>query len=434
MFMYCAPWIRTINVASLLFLLLTPGISFSQPLAVDSVKLTIVQAENQFLSKNLQLLAQKYNVDAAAALVLQARLYPNPNFSGEQGAYNTETRRWFETDAPNGEEATQVSQLIVLARKVKKQVDIAKTNQKLAEDNLSDLLRTLRFSLRSTYYNIYYLQQTAKVYDEEISALEKIVRAYLSVVDKGLVSRADLVMIQAQLYALKNEYQTLTDNLNDQESQLRLLLQDPPGKYYTPTKYEVMESSDPLSISVQSLIDSALQNRTDLIIATDNLLLSHQYLTYQKALAIPDPTVTAGFDKFGSYIKDFNSVSVAIDIPIFNRNQGNIKNAKSLIDFNAVTFDLTQKMVAEQVVRGLQKAHDADVLYKSIDPSFAGQFDKLAAEMITNYMKRNVNLLTFLSFYDAYKQNIVQLNTILFNKVNALESINFLTGTNIFHP
>jgi cobalt-zinc-cadmium efflux system outer membrane protein len=180
-------------------------------------------------------------------------------------------------------------------------------------------------------------------------------------------------------------------------------------------------------------LDSAFVNRTDLLIAKDNLLLSRQTYTYQRALAIPDISVGVGYDRNGSYITNFNAVNLGFDIPLFNRNQGNIKNALILIDYNKTQLDLTQKTLEEQVTRGLQKAIDADNLYKGIDTSFAGKFNTLANEMMKNYMKRNVSLITFLTFYDSYKQNIVQLNNILFNKINALENINFLTGTEFFN-
>ena len=81
----------------------------------------------------------------------------------------------------------------------------------------------------------------------------------------------------------------------------------------------------------------------------------------------------------------------------------------------------------------MQKAVDADNLYKEIDPTFTMKFDKLAKEMMQLYLKKDVGLLDFLNFYDSYKQNVVQLNTISFNKVNALENLNFLTGTSFFN-
>jgi len=400
--------------------------------ASDTVKLELKQAEQQFLTNNLQLLAQKYNVDATKALIIQARLYPNPNFNVEQGAYDQATGKWFETNS-HGEEAYQLTQLIVLSRKIKKQVDMAETNYKIQEDSLYDLLRTLKLALRGTFYNIYYQQRTAKVYNEEIEALKKIVAAYKEVQGKGYVSEAEIVQVQAQLYSLQNECQVLVDNINDQESQLRLLLQVGPYTYYKPVVDTEIVKADPLTYSLRAVLDSAYSNRYDLAMAKDNMLLSQQSYTYQKALAIPDLTLGAAYDKQGSYVQNFNAISLGFDIPIFNRNQGNIKNAQILIKSNNANLQLTQKTVDEQVFRGIQKAIDADKLYKGIDPSFAGTFDTLATNMMENYMKRNVSLLTFLTFYDSYKQNIIQLNTILYNKVYALENINFLTGSNLFN-
>ncbi len=399
----------------------------------DTLKLSIYDADSIFLTKNLLLLAQKYNVDATQALIIQAKLYPNPNLSFEQGAFNPATKKWFEQDYTNGEQAFQFSQLIMLSRKIHKQVKLAETNYRLAEDNLYDLLRTLKLALRSSFYNIYYYQQTAGVFDQEINALKKIVAAYNHVEGKGYVSESDIVLIQSQLYSLQNEYQALKDNINDLESQIRLLLQTSANLYLQPLVNAEIVKTDPLLYTLKSLLDSAYINRSDLMIAKDNLLLSQQTYTYQKALAIPDLTVGISTDRHGSYVTNFNAVNLNIDIPIFNRNQGNIKNAYILIDYNKTQLEYTQKTLDEQVSRGFQKAVDANFLYKGIDPAFASKFDTLAMEMTKNYMKRNVSLLTFLTFYDSYKQNIIQLNNILFNKVNTLENLNFLTGTSFYN-
>ncbi len=398
----------------------------------DTLKISIQEADSIFINKNLLLLAQKYNVDATKALILQAKLYPNPNIGLSQGAYNSVTNKWFEQDWANGEQAYQLSQLIVLSRKIHKQVKIAETNYKLAEDNLYDLLRSLKLALRSSIYNIYYYQQTIKVYEQEIKALKTIVEAYSQVEGKGYVSESDIVQIQSQLYTLENEYQVLRDNINDLQSQARLLLLLPTNSYIIPVINKDLIKADPLAFSLKALMDSAYANRTDLMIAKDNLLLSQQTYTYQRALAIPDITIGTSFDRHGSYIPNFNALNFNIDIPIFNRNQGNIKNAYILIDYNKTQLEYIQKTLDEQITRGLQKAIDADILYKEIDPSFALKFENLANEMMKNYMKRNVSLLTFLTFYDSYKQNIVQLNSIIYNKINALENLNFLTGTCLY--
>ena len=125
--------------------------------------------------------------------------------------------------------------------------------------------------------------------------------------------------------------------------------------------------------------------------------------------------------------------ALSIDLPVFNRNQGNIKNAKALISNTEATQRYTQATVDENVATSLQKAFAQQRLYRSIDPKFAADFERLTGEVIKNYEKRNISILDFLDFYDSYKQNAVQLNTILFNRVSAFEDINYYTGTNFFN-
>jgi cobalt-zinc-cadmium efflux system outer membrane protein len=184
---------------------------------------------------------------------------------------------------------------------------------------------------------------------------------------------------------------------------------------------------------LQALIDSAYQNNTDLKTATLNVTLSQQNYAYQKSLAIPDLTLGASFDKNGSYVHNSNLLSAGFNIPIFNRNQGNIKSAKIMTSFNHTMEQSAMKGLEEQVSRGFQKALDVEKLYSGIDPSFAGEFAELSRAVKDNYVKRNISILDFLNFYDSYKQNIIQLNNIRLNKVSALENLNFLTGTDFYN-
>ena len=107
----------------------------------DTTRLSIDSAEHLFLQNNLLLLAQKYNIDAQKAQIIQAKLYPNPNLNINRGFYNPTAKKIFAGGA-DGETAAGVSQLIILAGKRNKQVRIAETNAKLAEYQFYDLLRT----------------------------------------------------------------------------------------------------------------------------------------------------------------------------------------------------------------------------------------------------------------------------------------------------
>ncbi|MDP4255077.1 MAG: TolC family protein [Bacteroidota bacterium] len=418
----------TLIISCLLF----HSMVFAQPIS-DTMRLSLPGAERMFLDSNLLLLAQRYQIDAARAQIIQARLWPNPNFSIGHGLYSGQLQKFFPSGT-NDETTAGLSQLILLAGKRNKQVRIAQQQATLTEYQFFDLLRTLKYTLRTDFFNIYYLQQSEKAYDREIRALSQIVDAFAVQQARGNISEKELVRIRAQLYSFRSEYNDLINQIDDVQSELRLLLKVAPGRTIDPVPDSVaIGSLDPARYPLNTLIDSALQNRTDLRIARANKDLSKMNYDYQRSLAVPDLTLSLGYDEAGSYLNGYYGIGASIDLPFFNRNQGNIKAARAMIGANEVTQKSTEATVQENVSRALQRAFAQDKLYRSIDPAFFGDFERLMHEVLVNYEKRNISILDFLDFYDSYKQNILQLNSVRFNRVSAFEDINYYTGTNFFN-
>jgi cobalt-zinc-cadmium efflux system outer membrane protein len=72
-------------------------------------------------------------------------------------------------------------------------------------------------------------------------------------------------------------------------------------------------------------------------------------------------------------------------------------------------------------------------MYRTIDPGFSADFERLLQQVVINYQRRNIGLLEFLDFYDSYKLNTLQINSIKFNRVSAFEDLNFYTGSSLFN-
>jgi outer membrane protein, heavy metal efflux system len=418
-------------VPFIVYLFISSAIAAQVP--ADTLQLKLPEAEKFFLDSNLQLLAQRYNIDAQRALIIQAKLWPNPNFSISHGLYSGTLNKFFPTGA-NDETTAGISQLILLAGKRNKQIKIAQENSKLSEYQFFDLLRTLKYTLRTDFFNIYYLQQSAKMYGAEIKALQQIVDAFAEQQGKGYISEKEVVRIKAQLYSFQSEYNDLINQINDLQSELKLVLQVKPNKYIDP----VLDSSnisnlDPNKFPLTQLIDSAYKNRTDLQIARSNTNINKLNYDYQKALAVPDLTLSLGYDEQGSFLANFVGIGAAIDLPIFNRNQGNIKSAKAMIALSNASEKSTMATVEENVNRSLQKAFAQNKLYQTIDKKFSSDFERLMHEVLINYQRRNISILDFLDFYDSYKQTSLQINSIQYNRIQAFEDINYYTGTNFFN-
>ena len=417
---------------SLAFGLCISVCSLAQPV-MDTLRLPLDSAEKMFLDSNFQLLAQRYNVDATQALIIQAKLWPNPNFQIGHTLYSGTLKQFFPLGA-NDETTMGLSQLILLAGKRNKQIKLAQANVQLSQYQFFDLIRTLKYTLRTDFFQIYYLRKSATVYDTEIKALQQISNAFAEQVGKGYISEKEVVRIKAQLYSFISEYNDLINQINDTESELRLILQTKATNFIDPqVDTNGVAALDPAKYALTTLIDSAYHNRTDLQIARANTHINELQYKYQKALAVPDLSLSLGYDEAGSFLYNYYGIGASIDLPVFNRNQGNIKNAKIMIESTKATEKFTQATVDENVTRALQKAFDEQKLMHTIDPKFFGDFERLMGQVLLNYQKRNISILDFLDFYDSYKQNTLQVNTIQFNRISAFEDINYYTGTNFFN-
>ena len=423
-----------------LFFLCSIGnqVVLGQSVSKDSISLSLYQAEKIFIDSNLQLLAQKYNIDAQSALVMQARLWPNPNLSIGRGPfiplYDPSSQYPHSNFFINSETSATLSQLILLAGKRNKQIKIAEANTKLAEYQFFDLLRTLKYTLRSDFFNIYYLQASAKVYSAEIKALQQVVDAFAQQEGKGYIAEKEVVRVRAQLYSFQSEYNDLLNQIRSLESELRLVLQARPSVYINPIlDIQTIEELDPNKFPISTLLDSAYRNRTDLQIARQNTTINKLNYTYQKALAVPDLTASVSWDRQGSYAINYNGLGIAMDMPLLNRNQGNIKSARAQIANTVALEKSAQATVEENVGNSLEIAFAQNQMFKNIDPKFSGDFERLVKEVLINYQRRNIGLLDFLDFYDSYKQNVLQLNSIQYNRVQAFEDLNYYTATNFFN-
>ena len=399
----------------------------------DTLRLPLDSIEAIFLRQNFQLLAQRYNIDAQKALIIQARLYPNPNLSVANGPvwklYNPEASFY-----NNSSLSASLTQVVILAGKRNKQVRIAEANAKLSEYQFYDLVRTLKYTLRSDFFRVYYLNRSSTVYNEEILALQRVVKAFVEQQQKGYIAEKEVVRIKAQLYGLQNEYNDLVNQILETETELRLILQVKPNWFVDPVPdLAALSNLNPTKYTLAALVDSAYQNRTDLQIVRMGTEIDKLNYNYQRALAVPDITLSFSYDQQGSYVNNFNAVGASIDLPLFNRNQGNIKSAKAAIENSSALQKSTEATVEGNVQAALQKAINADRMFRNIDPEFGRDFNRLQKEVLANYEKRNISILDFLDFYDSYKQNVLQANQVYFNRVNAFEEINFYTGTNFFN-
>jgi cobalt-zinc-cadmium efflux system outer membrane protein len=413
----------------ILSLLFTGNLTAQSDRSRDTVALTLTGAESLFLQNNFQLLAGKYDVSASEAAIIQAKLYPNPNLSIDQGAYNQDNKRWFNLSS-SGETAISLQQMILLAGKRNKQVNIAKIGSQISTYQFYDLVRTLRYTLRSSFYALFFLREQVTVYDREIESLITLIDAYTAQYKKGNIAFKELARLQALQFGLQNERMELVRSADENQHTLILLTGDTllrPVKPLPDTDF--INRIDVSKINYLQLVDSGMSNRYDLRAANTQVQLNQGNLSLQKALRVPDLRLGLNYDKNGSYVANYNSVSVAIDLPFWNRNQGNIKMAEYQIKESQQLQSEALLQVKNDISKAYTQLLETDKLYTTALPQFNTDYDKLLDGIIKGYANRTISLLEFIDYYETYKNSKIEFNHLQNNRLEALENLNLATGT-----
>ncbi|AOM76239.1 TolC family protein [Pedobacter steynii] len=401
--------------------------------AQDSLKLSLPEAEKMFIAGNYELIAQQYQTEQAKAEIITARLFDNPEISYENQLYNRETKKFFQHTLPSGQYNVQVSQLIKLAGKRNKNIQLAHTGVKLAEYAYFDLIRTLRYQLRSNFYKAYYAQQSALVYQQQIKSLEQLLAASEQQLKMGNVALKDIIRIKSLLYNLKGEYTSLLNEIEDAETTLKMMCNI---KADTPLSL-VAPRADEQDYSLQKqplmqLLESARANRADLQLAQSSITQAENNLSLQKAMAIPDVELSLVYDLQGSAPNHYTGLGIKVPLPLFNRNQGEIKKAKIAITAGNMNLKQQEATLENEVYNSYKSALRTEILYQGMDRNFGSDFSRLIGEVTKNFRSRNISLVEFIDFYDSYKESTLQLNQLKYEWMNAKEEINYVTGSNIF--
>ena len=395
----------------------------------DTTELTFSAAEKIFLQNNLSLLANKYNVDINKVLIKQAKLWDNPILSTDQNIYDG---KFFQHNSTGGQVYVQVMQLIKTAGKRSKAAQIATDNTVLAQQQFDDLLRTLRYTLQNDFLEISHLLEIKKVYTGEIGQVSKLANSMDILLQAGNVSLKDNLRIKALLFSLENELVNTDAQLLSTESEIKLLLNNNETKFIAPkVDYKFAGLTTATLPTIDTLLAQALINRPDAKIAQTTLALQNHNLTYQKALGKPDVSIGTEYDQRSSYANNYVGLAISLPLNIFNRNQGYIDAAKFSILQQQAVVNLTNAGIKNDITTAASKFTFYQNINNRQQLDFSQQYDKLFNNMLNSYQQRQMSLLEFIDFIDAYKDTKLKLVEQHNQLIHAAQDLNFAVGNDV---
>lgn len=399
----------------LLFLI---GISktFAQLTPSDSLVLHRQQFEELFLKQNLFLLAEKYNIDKAEALVLQAKLWPNPSMSISDVNLWATDRQLSNLDEPlppvfggfakNTQFSIQIEQLIQTAGKRRKLMASERVGIEIAEQEFEDVLRELKFDFRNKLIQLQYLQAYTEVFTNQKTLINQLLNNYKKQVKLNNLSKSEFIRLQILHLELSKDLNELTTERNEIEAELKVFLNiDTATHFYVEKSDLELNLFSIKQLKEQELFEIALNSRPD-IKRVD--LENKQYLKlirYEKAQVVPDVTIMGGYDRGGGVWPSYFGFGLAIDLPVFNQNQAGIKHAKLGAEQSEILSKEKRVRVRSEINQTYKDLLNTVALYESIAEDYEDDLDLLLKNYTRNFTSRNISLLEYLDFQNAYLEN-----------------------------
>lgn len=422
--------------------LLTIPTLFAQTVGIqpDTVQQTLPQLEQQFLDRNFQLLAQRYQISVAEANVIQAGLRYNPNVQFQSNFFNPQTGKFFQygqnsaADVANsqfnrGGMTIQVQQLLMLAGKRSKLVAVAESNRALAALAFRDILRTLRYQLNTTYANLFYDLQAVALLRGEEGRQQQLIESYRIAQRTGGVAPYEVTRLEAALRDLRATIANYQSQIADEQATLRVLLRQTGNRFILPT--DVPVATPPLP-QLSVAIDSALHNRPDAAIALEQINYAERSLSLEKARRTPDLLAGFVFDKYGNAFNNFTGLYTAMDLPIRNRNQGAIKAAEFNVKSSQAGADNQQTIVQSDVLNAYDKLSTYYNQYSTLPTDYISRLQNISVEATRSYNARTIGLLDYLDKIRTYQQAQLNLINLRNNLFQSQQLLNFVTSTRFY--
>lgn len=393
------------------WLVLSAGITCSAypQSAADTLSISRQDLEALFLQRNLRLLARKLEIDESKAKVIQAKLWPNPTISVEEinlwaNAGAEASGRLFGNWGNHAQINVEIEQVIQTAGKRKTLIAVHEANVNINEQEFEDLLRSLRVEFRIQVADLLVAQQREAAYQHVLEGIGRLVAGYLRQVESGNVSRAEYIRLKASEIAFMKALDDIKQTARSAQATLKSLVGIAPGQELilldeniTPVSNDAIAQLDAAKIR-----DWTVRFNAELRAFRFTTQQAEHQLAYERAQRIPDIAVGINYDRGGNIMRDFVGVGVAMDLPFFNRNQGNITAAQLNVQRQRLLEEHRRNEVENAAVRVLTDLKTTLARREAIGNDYADNLDSVLTAYHRNVADRTISLLEYLDFLQAY--------------------------------
>jgi cobalt-zinc-cadmium efflux system outer membrane protein len=363
-------------------------------------KISLDDAIQMTLQHNHALLAARTQIQQNKAEETTANLRPNPVLLGDSQFLPIFQPNQFSADYLDNTAQFDlgVSYLFERGKKRQHRLQAAKDQTAVTRSQIADDERILIFNVASQFINVELGESTLELATQDLKSFQNTVDIGEARYKAGDIGEDDLLKIKLQMLQFQTDVSTARLARVQGLANLRQLL----GYESIDADYDIVASFHYESVkgNLEDFQSKALLERPDLLAARLGVAAADSQHELQKAIGKPDVTGQISYTHL-SYSSDA-SLFGQIQLPIFNRNQGEIARS---------SFAITQAQEQERSTDG-QVMTDVRDAYENlrtndeiVDLYRSGYLDEAQQSRDISEYAYKRGAATLLDFLDAERSN-----------------------------
>jgi len=379
-------------------------------------------------------LAHNHAIKASRTLILQnqaqeitANLRPNPTLGADTQFIPFFSPQYFSGDNLNETQQFDIGigYLFERGHKRQRRLQAARDQTAVSRAQVGDAERTLAFNVGQQFVSVLLAESTLRFALEDLKGFQQTVDISEAQLKAGYIGEGDYLKIKLQLL----QFQTDVSSARLAKVQALVGLREFLGYNAVPADYDVMGdlAYEPFKGTLEDLQAKALRERPDFRAAELGMTAAKSQILLAKANAKVDVNGTYDF----THVSGENTASIFVnfELPIFNRNQGEIART----GYALTQAEEQQQAASDTVLSDVANAYEAVRSNDEVVQLYTSGYLKQAQDSrdISEYAYKRggASLLDYLDAERSYRSVQLAYRQALASYMTALEQLKEAVGT-----
>lgn len=408
--------IRQLRILIFMFLV-CGGTTFAQ----GPVKITLDEAVQLALEHNHALKAARTTILQSQSLEVTANLRPNPVLT-----LDAQFLPIFQPDKFSSDYIDQTAQfdagisyLFERGKKRQHRLQAARDVTSVTQSVVTDNERSLTFSVAAQFINVLLAESNLELAMENLKSFQNTVDISQARYTAGDISEGDFLKIKLQLL----QFQSDVSAARLAKVQALVSLREQLGYESVPGDYDVAGelAYQPLTMKEEDLQAMALKQRPDLRAAQQNVTASQSQYALAQSNGKRDVTGTFNYSHVSG--ASGGSFFVNVQLPIFDRNQGEIARTRYVISQSQELAAAAAETVIGDVASAYEGVHANDEIVSLYRSGYLDQAKESRDISEYAYKRGAASLLDYLDAERSYRATELAYRQSLASYMLALEQL-----------